>query len=172
MIVNRLIAAFAAYSHLTHAGCPMMGQGDHELPSNHPVSRRGEQTSANTEEHLSQYYLDDADAYLTSDAGGPMSDQDALKAGERGPTLLEDFINRQKVRNTCLTIPNDAEHHARSLISTMREFQREVSRSPTLSVTLLKVMRSCTRSWCRSTWGFRLLRRLVEHYRCFLSEHG
>jgi hypothetical protein len=137
MIVNRLIAAFAAYSQLTHAGCPLMGQGDHELPSNHPVTRRSEQPSADTEEHLSQYYLDDADAYMTSDAGGPMSDQDALKAGERGPTLLEDFINRQKVSNICLISPNDANQLERSLISTMREFQREVTCNPPPSTTLL-----------------------------------
>jgi hypothetical protein len=137
MIVNRLIAAFAAYSQITHAGCPLMGQGDHELPYNHPVTRRSEQPSADTEEFLSEYYLNDADAYMTSDAGGQMSDQDALKAGERGPTLLEDFINRQKVGNICLIRSNDADQLERSLTSTMRESQREVNGSSTPSPTLL-----------------------------------
>ncbi|KAL5333621.1 catalase B [Aspergillus crustosus] len=51
-----------------------------------------------TEEFLSEYYLDDSDAYLTSDAGGPIEDQNSLKAGERGSTLLEDFIFRQKIQ--------------------------------------------------------------------------
>ncbi|KAL2863980.1 catalase catB [Aspergillus lucknowensis] len=51
-----------------------------------------------TEEFLSQYYLDDEDVYLTSDVGGPIEDQNSLKAGERGSTLLEDFIFRQKIQ--------------------------------------------------------------------------
>ncbi|KAI9370210.1 catalase B [Aspergillus egyptiacus] len=51
-----------------------------------------------TEEFLSEYYLDDSDAYMTSDVGGPIEDQTSLKAGERGSTLLEDFIFRQKIQ--------------------------------------------------------------------------
>jgi catalase len=46
---------------------------------------------------LAQYTVNDTDVYLTSDAGGPISDQNSLTAGERGPTLLEDFILRQKI---------------------------------------------------------------------------
>ncbi|KAL2847192.1 catalase B [Aspergillus pseudoustus] len=51
-----------------------------------------------TEEFLSQYYLNDQDVYMTSDVGGPIEDQNSLKAGERGSTLLEDFIFRQKIQ--------------------------------------------------------------------------
>jgi len=40
---------------------------------------------------------DEESSYLTSDAGGPISDQASLKAGKRGSTLLEDFIFRQKI---------------------------------------------------------------------------
>lgn len=54
--------------------------------------------AANTEEFLSQYYLNDKDAFLTSDVGGPIADQDSLQVGDRGPTLLEDFIFRQKIQ--------------------------------------------------------------------------
>lgn len=46
---------------------------------------------------MSSYDVDDSDGFLTTDVGGPMEDQDSLKAGERGPTLLEDFIFRQKI---------------------------------------------------------------------------
>ena len=47
---------------------------------------------------LDQHTIKDAnDDYLTSDVGGPIEDQNSLKAGERGPTLLEDFIFRQKI---------------------------------------------------------------------------
>jgi catalase len=54
--------------------------------------------AAATEEFLSQYYLNDNDAFMTSDVGGPIEDQNSLSAGERGPTLLEDFIFRQKIQ--------------------------------------------------------------------------
>lgn len=46
---------------------------------------------------MKEYEFDDSEGFLTSDAGGPMGDQGSLKAGERGSTLLEDFIFRQKM---------------------------------------------------------------------------
>lgn len=46
---------------------------------------------------LDQFSVDDTGAFLTSDAGGPIQDQASLKAGARGPTVLEDFILRQKI---------------------------------------------------------------------------
>lgn len=48
-------------------------------------------------EFLKQFTVDDSDSYLTTDAGGPIQDNESLKAGARGPTLLEDFIFRQKI---------------------------------------------------------------------------
>ncbi|KAJ3482256.1 hypothetical protein NLG97_g7619 [Lecanicillium saksenae] len=47
--------------------------------------------------HMKSYEVDDSSGYLTSEVGGPFGDQESLKAGERGPTLLEDFIFRQKI---------------------------------------------------------------------------
>ncbi|OAA52619.1 catalase [Beauveria brongniartii RCEF 3172] len=47
--------------------------------------------------HIQAYEVDDSSGFLTSDVGGPFSDQESLKAGDRGPTLLEDFIFRQKI---------------------------------------------------------------------------
>ncbi|KAG6059641.1 hypothetical protein E4U32_003905 [Claviceps aff. humidiphila group G2b] len=44
--------------------------------------------------HLAGFEVDDSEGYLTSDVGGPIEDQNSLKAGDRGPTLLEDFIFR------------------------------------------------------------------------------
>ncbi|TGJ79523.1 hypothetical protein E0Z10_g9241 [Xylaria hypoxylon] len=46
---------------------------------------------------ISNAIIDDSNGYLTDDVGGQISDQDSLRAGERGPTLLEDFIFRQKI---------------------------------------------------------------------------
>lgn len=54
---------------------------------------------ADTEEFLDQFAVEDSDTYLTSDAGGPIQDNISLKAGERGSTLLEDFIFRQKIQH-------------------------------------------------------------------------
>ncbi|KPM41517.1 Catalase-3 [Neonectria ditissima] len=48
-------------------------------------------------QHVTEYEVDDSEGYLSSDVGGPIEDQESLKAGERGPTLLEDFIFRQKI---------------------------------------------------------------------------
>ncbi|KAL5353590.1 hypothetical protein ACLOAV_001627 [Pseudogymnoascus australis] len=45
---------------------------------------------------MKDYTIDDSDVFLTSDVGGAFSDQNSLSAGERGPSLLEDFIFRQK----------------------------------------------------------------------------
>jgi catalase len=55
--------------------------------------------SASTDQFLKPYEVDDTGAILTSDVGGPISDQDSLSIGERGPTLLEDFIFRQKIQH-------------------------------------------------------------------------
>ncbi|GAW19281.1 hypothetical protein ANO14919_087670 [Xylariales sp. No.14919] len=46
---------------------------------------------------ISDAAVDDSNGYLTDDVGGQISDQDSLRAGERGPTLLEDYIFRQKI---------------------------------------------------------------------------
>jgi len=43
--------------------------------------------------------VDDSTGYMSSDVGGPMEDQNSLKAGLRGSTLLEDFILRQKIQH-------------------------------------------------------------------------
>lgn len=39
----------------------------------------------------------DGDVYMTSDVGGPFTEQRSLRVGDRGPTLLEDFVFRQKI---------------------------------------------------------------------------
>ncbi|KAI0014115.1 CATB protein [Xylariaceae sp. FL0662B] len=41
--------------------------------------------------------VDDSSGYLTDDTGNQIADQESLRVGERGPTLLEDFVFRQKM---------------------------------------------------------------------------
>jgi catalase len=45
-----------------------------------------------------QFELNDTGAYMTTDSGTPIDEAVSLKAGVRGPTLLEDFIFRQKIQ--------------------------------------------------------------------------
>ncbi|KAL6710593.1 hypothetical protein ACN47E_008641 [Coniothyrium glycines] len=71
-----------------------------DLPAHHPGSRRDESASsppASTDEFMAQFEVDDTDTYLTNTFGGPIEDQESLSSGERGPTLLEDFIFREKI---------------------------------------------------------------------------
>ena len=96
MLLPTLLAAFTASIHGASAACPYMENDARDLPASHPPVRRADSTP--TDEFLKKYEIDDSDAYLTSDVGGPFSDQNSLSAGERGPTLLEDFIFRQKVQ--------------------------------------------------------------------------
>lgn len=77
---------------LANAACPYMTG---ELNARDTASN---DAAASTEEFMSQFYLNDNDTYLTTDAGGPIEDQNSLSVGERGPTLLEDFIFRQKIQ--------------------------------------------------------------------------
>ena len=47
---------------------------------------------------LESYRVDDANQFLTTDNGLLLTNtDDSLKAGERGPTLLEDFHFREKI---------------------------------------------------------------------------
>lgn len=46
---------------------------------------------------VNQFAEDDTGSILTTDVGGEIEDQASLKAGARGPTLLEDFVLRQKI---------------------------------------------------------------------------
>ena len=60
--------------------------------------RKKEQTNDAKIGQLSQFTTDGTDQPLTTNQGVKISDnQNSLKAGERGPTLLEDFIMREKI---------------------------------------------------------------------------
>lgn len=48
-------------------------------------------------QHVAEYDIGGRNTYMNSDAGGPIEDQETLKVGQRGLTLLEDFIFRQKI---------------------------------------------------------------------------
>ncbi|KAF1808198.1 mycelial catalase Cat1 [Eremomyces bilateralis CBS 781.70] len=94
-----LSIAGVAYATAVLAACPYMG-GEMDIrdaPADHHLQARDIPTD--TTDFMGQFELNDTDVYLTSDAGGPIEDQESLSAGERGPTLLEDFIFRQKIQH-------------------------------------------------------------------------
>lgn len=88
---------------LTTAVCPFMD------PNADPAALRARQEEAlennigaapaatDNLAFINQFAVDDTGSILTSDVGGQIQDQASLKAGERGPTLLEDFVLRQKI---------------------------------------------------------------------------
>jgi catalase len=86
-------------SGLATAACPYMDSSP-DLKARDDVTdihQRQEAAYESNSDFLKQFTVDDRDSFLTSDVGGPIQDNNSLKAGERGPTLLEDFIFRQKI---------------------------------------------------------------------------
>ncbi|PHH84293.1 hypothetical protein CDD83_2197 [Cordyceps sp. RAO-2017] len=87
MVRSGLAAVSLALAGLARAQCPWAGS-EHLGARDEPTGSRA---------HVAQFDVDDSHTYLTSDVGGPIEDQNSLKAGQRGSTLLEDFIFRQKI---------------------------------------------------------------------------
>jgi catalase len=83
------------------AGCPYMS-GELRTRGEDLDKRQGvsslEGTTISSQEFLAPFELNDTNVYMTTDSGTPIDDAVSLKAGIRGPTLLEDFIFRQKLQ--------------------------------------------------------------------------
>lgn len=85
-----IITAVLLNALIAHATCPFMdGSGDELKKRNNRL--------AGDDGFLDQFTVDDTDVYTTTDFGTPVSDRNSLKAGARGPTLLEDFVLRTKI---------------------------------------------------------------------------
>jgi catalase len=100
MVQSSVFAALAACAQLAHAACPYMDNDAQDLPAHRSAVQRKEAatgSATSTDEFLAQYEVDDTDVYMTNNFGGPIEDQESLSAGERGPTLLEDFTFREKI---------------------------------------------------------------------------
>ncbi|KAF2030848.1 heme-dependent catalase [Setomelanomma holmii] len=100
MVSSKVLAAVAFGAQFVQAACPYMENNACDLPAHHPSVRRDEAVDAptqSTDEFMAQFEVNDTDVYLTNNFGGPIEDQESLSAGERGPTLLEDFIFREKI---------------------------------------------------------------------------
>lgn len=92
MVLLRSTLLLAASLGLVAAdGCPFGHSSGHTESLERRDAAVGEQTV------VSQFMVDDSNVYLTGAAGGPIADQNSLQAGEGGPTLLEDFILREKI---------------------------------------------------------------------------
>lgn len=98
-VIMRSIFVTAALAAVAQAACPYMGAGSAAFsnPSPHNKRQESQPVPASTEEFLEQFTNNDNDTFMTSDTGTPIEDQGTLKAGDRGPSLLEDFVFRQKI---------------------------------------------------------------------------
>lgn len=98
----RSLLVLAAGLGAVTAQCPY-GHSNQASNVGGPLEKRAEDagpSAMGTDDFLSKFtVMDNSKHYLTTDAGGPMEDQNSLKAGESGPTLLEDFIFRQKIQH-------------------------------------------------------------------------
>lgn len=82
----RSLALFGLLGLASAAGCPFADPG-----ALHARQEGG------GEDILADYKIDDSKGFFTDDVGGQIQEQDTLRAGSRGPSLLEDFIFRQKI---------------------------------------------------------------------------
>ncbi|RCI16277.1 hypothetical protein L249_2177 [Ophiocordyceps polyrhachis-furcata BCC 54312] len=81
-----VVAAALAWAGLGRSECPLAG-------SSHLTAR---DEASGSRSQIAQSDVD-GKGFMNTDGGGPVSDQHSLKAGPRGPTLLEDFIFRRKI---------------------------------------------------------------------------
>lgn len=77
----------------------LLGLSQAVCPFADPAALQRRDDDAPSGDILERYKVDDSEGYMSSDVGGPIEDQASLKAGGRGPTLLEDFIFRQKIQH-------------------------------------------------------------------------
>ncbi|KAF2674331.1 catalase-domain-containing protein [Microthyrium microscopicum] len=92
--LRSFLVLFASLGALSAAQCPY---GHTSARSESETLEKREAPPPTGEHFIDQFVVNDTNVYLTSDVGGPMEDQNSLVAGDRGPTLLEDFIFRQKI---------------------------------------------------------------------------
>lgn len=82
-------------------GCPFMS-GELRTREEDLAKRQDagsiEENAMSTREFLAPFELNDTNIYMTTDSGTPIDEAVSLKGGVRGPTLLEDFIFRQKLQ--------------------------------------------------------------------------
>lgn len=92
MLKSSVVYAALAHALFASAACPFMDGG---------VSLQKREGSSGSlpgdDGFLDQFVVDDKDVYTTTDFGTPVNDRTSLKAGQRGPTLLEDFVYRTKL---------------------------------------------------------------------------
>jgi len=91
--LRTLLVIAASLGVATSSGCPF-GHTSAGTESETLEKRAAPNAAENI---MQSFTVNDTEVYMTSDVGGPMEDQNSLSAGERGPTLLEDFIFRQKI---------------------------------------------------------------------------
>ena len=87
---TQILVVAALHALVARSACPYMdGASD--------LEKRQDATPEGGDGFLDQFVINDENEFTTSDFGTPVNDRNSLKAGERGPTLLEDFVFRTKM---------------------------------------------------------------------------
>lgn len=98
MRASLALLGLGSLASISQAACPFMDTDQPNLNKRAAdIHGRQEPIYRSGPDFLTQFTVEDTDDFLTSDVGGPIQDNISLKAGDRGPTLLEDFIFRQKI---------------------------------------------------------------------------
>ena len=93
MLRTAIICGTLVHALIASAACPFMDGGAPD------IAKRAEGSGKlpGDDGFLDEFVVDDKDVYTTTDFGTPVNDRTSLKAGKRGPTLLEDFVYRTKL---------------------------------------------------------------------------
>ena len=164
--IRSLLTLAASIGLVASQGCPY-GHTAAKRDIDHETTLEKRAIPDASSDILSQFKINDTDTYLTSDVGGPMEDQNSLSAGERGPTLLEDFIFRQKITHF------DHERVRQFLDEEFLLIFADISKRFLNARSTLEVLVSCsyaasnftvlTMDTHRGSWCIRIVRRLVKY---------
>ncbi|KAI1340606.1 CATB protein [Xylariaceae sp. FL0016] len=84
--VVKSVALFGLLRVASAVGCPFANPGGLHARADESITAP-----------LTDAMVDDSTGFMSDDVGGQIPDQASLRAGKRGPTLLEDYIFRQKI---------------------------------------------------------------------------
>jgi len=94
---DTVLLAVLVASSLVYASCPYADSRGEQLLARRDATDSNASGTPGDQNYIDQFMVNDTDTLTTTDFGTPVDDTHSLKAGSRGPTLLEDFVFRTKL---------------------------------------------------------------------------
>ncbi|KAK7470081.1 hypothetical protein VKT23_001522 [Stygiomarasmius scandens] len=94
---DTVLLAVLVASSLVSASCPYADSRGEQLLARRDATDSNASGTPGDQNYMDQFVVNDTDTLTTTDFGTPVDDTHSLKAGSRGPTLLEDFVFRTKL---------------------------------------------------------------------------